>query len=299
VKIEQVLVHYLLKTKQLTLQGIGTFHLDAAVPDSSDSDKPIVIPDNAISFDYNPRATEDEGLVDFIVEHTRKIKPLAASDLDSFLSLGRQFLNIGKPFNLPHIGTLEKQNSGSLIFVPGHQVAQRMEPNRVRQEEETDTDGQQERLFGDYPNEKKSNNSGKTILTFLVIFILGFAVWAVWKYAFTKKQETPHITSTEGIVPVKDSAFKADSTTIANSQPVTAAPSDTVQFNIVVNEYHTLFSAERRLKQLKTNNRNAIIYTNDSLTYKVAEPFALPLSDTTRILDSLRRYYTKAFVEIK
>jgi len=66
-----------------------------------------------------------------------------------------------------------------------------------------------------------------------------------------------------------------------------------------VNEYHTLFSAERRLKQLKTNNRNAIIYTNDSITYKVAEPFALPLSDTTRILDSLRRYYTKAFVEIK
>jgi len=299
VKIEQVLVHYLLKTKQLTLQGIGTFHLDAAVPDSSDSDKPIVIPDNAISFDYNPRTTEDDGLVDFIVEHTRKIKPLAASDLDSFLSLGRQFLNIGKPFNLPHIGTLEKQNSGALIFVPGHQVAQRMEPNRVRQEEETDTEGQQERLFGEYPNEKKSNNSGKTILTLLVILILAFAVWAVWKYAFTKKQETPNITSTEGIVPVKDSAFKADSTKIANSQPVTPAHSDTAQFNIVVNEYHTLFSAEKRLKQLKTNNRNAIIYTNDSITYKVAEPFALPLSDTTRILDSLRRYYTKAFVEIK
>ena len=298
-KIEQVLVHYLLKTKQLTLQGIGTFHLDAAIPDSADSDKPIVIPDNAISFSYDPKATEDEGLVDFIVEHTRKIKPLAASDLDSFLSLGRQFLNIGKPFNLPHIGTLEKQNSGSLIFVPGHQVAQKIEPNRVKQEEDDDAEAQQERLFNEYPSERKSNNSGKTILTLLVIFILGFAVWAVWKYAFTKKQETPHITSTEGIVPVKDSAFKADSATIANSQPVIPAPGDTVQFNIVVNEYHTLSGAERRLKQLKTYNRNVIMYTNDSITYKVAEPFALPLSDTIRILDSLRRYYTKAFVEIK
>ncbi|HZW64839.1 MAG TPA: hypothetical protein VFF23_04050 [Hanamia sp.] len=298
-KIEQVLVHYLLKTKQLTLQGIGTFHLDAAIPDSADSDKPIVIPDNAISFSYDPKATEDEGLVDFIVEHTRKIKPLAASDLDSFLSLGRQFLNIGKPFNLPHIGTLEKQNSGSLIFVPGHQVAQKIEPNRVKQEEDDDAEAQQERFFNEYPSERKSNNSGKTILTLLVIFILGFAVWAVWKYAFTKKQETPHITSTEGIVPVKDSAFKADSATIANSQPVIPAPGDTVQFNIVVNEYHTLSGAERRLKQLKTYNRNVIMYTNDSITYKVAEPFALPLSDTIRILDSLRRYYTKAFVEIK
>jgi hypothetical protein len=186
-----------------------------------------------------------------------------------------------------------------LIFVPGHQVAQKIEPNRVKQEEEGDAEAPQERLFNEYPSERKSNNSGKTILTLLVIFILGFAVWAVWKYAFTKKQETPHITSTEGIVPVKDSAFKADSTTIANSQPVIPGPTDTAQFNIVVNEYHTLFSAEKRLNQLKNYNRNVIMYTTDSITYKVAEPFALPLSDTTRILDSLRRYYTKASVEIK
>src|SRR6185437_16456160 len=113
----------LLKTKQLTLQGIGIFHLDASVPTSADPDKPIIIPENAITFQYDPRAKEDEGLVDFIVEHTRKIKPLAASDLDSFLSLGRQFLNIGKPFNLPHIGTLEKLNSGVLSFIGGQHVA--------------------------------------------------------------------------------------------------------------------------------------------------------------------------------
>jgi len=108
VKIEQALVYYLLKTKQLTLQGIGTFHLDASVPDYVDSDKPVSIPENAITFNYDPKVTEDEGLVDFIVEHTNKIKPLAASDLDSFLSLARQFLNIGKPLTLQNIGTLEK-----------------------------------------------------------------------------------------------------------------------------------------------------------------------------------------------
>ena len=61
-KIEQVLVHYLLKNKQLTLKGIGTFHLDASIPDSADSEKPIIIPENAITFTYDPRAGEDEGL---------------------------------------------------------------------------------------------------------------------------------------------------------------------------------------------------------------------------------------------
>jgi hypothetical protein len=295
VKIEQVLVHYLLKTKQLTLQGIGTFHLDASVPDSADSEKPIVIPENAITFTYDPRVTEDEGLVDFIVEHTRKIKPLAASDLDSFLSLGRQFLNIGKPLNLPHIGTLEKLNSGVLAFVPGELIAPRIEPNRVKHEEADQQEPAEENLFNDYQRERKTNNGGKMALMLLVLVILGFAVWAVWRYAFTKKDEPQNLTSTEGIVPVKDSSFKVDSTTIANAQPV----SDTVSFNVVVGEYHTQSSAEYRLEKLKNNHRNVILYTDDSTIYKIAEPFNLPLADTTRILDSLRRYYAKAFLEIK
>lgn len=298
-KIEQVLVHYLLKTKQLTLQGIGTFHLDASIPDSADIEKPVVIPENAISFTYNPRVTEDDGLVDFIVEHTKKIKPLAASDLDSFLSLGRQFLNIGKQFNLPHIGTLDKLNSGVLSFVPGELVAQRMEPNRNRHEGEPGQYPAEESLFNEYQKERKSNNGGKTILTVLVLVILGFAVWAVWRYAFSKNQEPQNITSTEGIVPVKDSGSNTDSLTMANSQPGSSGQSDTVQFNVVVGLYGTTNYAEKRLQQLKTNHRNVILYTDDSTTYKVAEPFDLPLSDTTRILDSLRRYYAKAFIEIK
>ncbi len=294
-KIEQVLIHYLLKTKHLTLQGIGTFHLDASVPDSADSEKQIVIPENAITFTYDPRAKEDEGLIDFIVEHTRKIKPLAASDLDSFLSLGRQFLNIGKPLNLPHIGTLEKLNSGVLAFVPGQLVAPRMEPNRIRHEEEDQQEPAEESLFNDYQRERKANNGGKMVLMLLVLVILGFAAWAVWRYAFTKKEEPQNLTSTEGIVPVKDSSFKADSTTIANAQPV----SDTVLFNVVVSEYHTQKAAETRLEKLKTYHRNVILYTDDSTIYKIAEPFNLPLADTSRILDSLRRYYAKAFVEVK
>ncbi|MGN6247501.1 MAG: hypothetical protein ACTHNG_04055, partial [Ginsengibacter sp.] len=123
----------------------------------------------------------------------------------------------------------------------------------------------------------------------------GFAVWAVWRYAFTKKEETPNLTSTEGIVPVKDSSSQSDTTTAVNATPV----SDTVSFNVVVSEYHTINAADRRLQMLKNNHRNVILYTDDSTMYKIAEPFKLPLADTTRILDSLRRYYAKAVLEIK
>src|SRR6185437_15191478 len=139
----------LLKTKQLTLQGIGIFHLDASVPTSADPDKPIIIPENAITFQYDPRAKEDEGLVDFIVEHTKKIKPLAASDLDSYLSLGRQFLNIGNPLILPGIGTLDKLNSGVLAFKPGSLMPDKMEPNKIKTDEDRTISAEEENLFND------------------------------------------------------------------------------------------------------------------------------------------------------
>ncbi len=297
VKIEQVLVHYLIKNKQLTLQGIGTFHLDASIPDSADSDKPIIIPENSITFTYDSRAKEDEGLVDFIVEHTKKIKPLAASDLDSFVSLGRQFLNIGKPFNLPHIGTLEKLNSGILSFIPGQLIAQRMEPNRTRNEEEEQMEPAEESMFKDYQKERKSNNAGKMVLMFLVLIILGFAAWAVWRYAFTKKEQTQNLTTTEDIVPVKDSSSQPD--TSANINTGADTVSDTVPFNVVVSEYRTRSAAEFRLEKLKSYNRNVILFTDDSAIFKIAEPFKLPLADTTRVLDSLGRYYAKVYLELK
>lgn len=293
-KIEQVLVHYLLKTKQLSLQGIGTFQLDPSVPDSADPDKPIYIPENAITFHYDPKVTEDEGLVDFIVEHTHKIKPLAASDLDSFLSLSRQFLNIGKQLTLQNIGTLEKLNSGDLSFKPGELISQKIEPNKIRNEE-TEGAEPQENLFNDYQKARKNNNAGKLFLILLIAIVLGFIVWAVWHFGFNKNDTTENLTTTEPVVPIKDTSFKSDSTIIANSQ----AKSDTVTFNVIVREYHTTVTSQARYQKLKMKHKNLILYTDDSLTYKIAEPFRLPLADTTRILDSLKTYYSTRHVEVK
>ncbi len=86
-KIEQVIVLHLFNNKVVTLQGIGTFRLDPSVSLPADIEKDNVIPENAASFEYNPKATEDDSLIDSIVKHTTKIKPLASADLDSFLML--------------------------------------------------------------------------------------------------------------------------------------------------------------------------------------------------------------------
>ena len=75
---------------EVTLQGMGSFTLspDFAMP--RDNDKDVEIPENAIAFTYNARATEAEALIGFIVQQTRKMNARAAADLDSYLVLGEQ-----------------------------------------------------------------------------------------------------------------------------------------------------------------------------------------------------------------
>jgi hypothetical protein len=302
-KIEQAIVQYLFTTKKLTLEGIGTFSLYNTATDSSDPEKSAALPDKSVVFQYDPKAKEDPDLVDFIVEHTNKIKPLASSDLESFLSLGRQFLNIGNPFVLQNLGTLEKLNSGELTFKPGHIIIQKLEPQKIKVEEPENV-GPEENLFNDYQKERKNNSAPKAILAFLVIAILGFLGWAVWHYGFSKKDDIENLKSTETIVPITDSPqLKKDSTRINSAvvdsnNNINIKKRDSTTFNIVVREYRYKNSALARLKELQSYHRKAVMYTNDSVIYKVAEPFTLPLADTTKVLDSLKRYYRKIYVEI-
>ena len=126
-KIEQLLVQHFYNNREITLQGMGTFKLSPDFVLPMENDKEVVMPENAIDFQYNPKATEDETLIDFIVQQTRKIKPLASADLDSYLVLGKQFLNIGKPFNIEGVGILEKNMQGDLVFSQGHHTSSKME----------------------------------------------------------------------------------------------------------------------------------------------------------------------------
>ncbi len=286
----------------MSLQGIGTFSIDIPLPEVTDNDKPVVIPPNAVSFQYDPKVGEDESIIDFIVAHTKKIKPLASADLDSFLTLGRQFLNIGKPFTIHNIGTLDKMKSGALEFRPGQLILQKMEaPKDITENdvEENDT----ENLFNDYQKERSRNGGKRVLAVIIVLAIIGFVAWAVWTFLFKKNEDQPQ--AAENIVPMSDStsrppdplANKSFSDT-SNVTPLNSSGITT--FNVVVKETNIKQIAATRLAILKSYNRNVIMYTDDSITYKVAETFKLPLSDTTKVLDSLKKYYAgKLSIQIR
>ncbi len=121
-KIDQAIVLCLLKNKQVTLKGIGKFTIDENFPENPDPEKPFTIPPDAITFVQDTKAPEDDELVNFLAQNTKKMKSLASSDIDSYLTLGKEFLNIGNPFTIQNLGSLEKSGSGQLHFTPGRLV---------------------------------------------------------------------------------------------------------------------------------------------------------------------------------
>jgi hypothetical protein len=295
VKIEQALVLYLLKHKQISLQGIGTFKIDGFLPEGTDTDKPFIIPPDALSFNYDPKTGEDNELIDFIVQNTKKIKPLASADLDSFLTLGRQFLNIGKPFTIQNLGTLEKLKSGDLEFKPGPLI-QKVEVPKLKIEDEG-AEQHEENLFNDYKREP-SRDTRKIVLIIFIIIVLGLGAWAAW-YFGVKKSDTGQVTTNDAIIPIADTITtqkKIDSSGATQKlndslSSIQKNPADSFTFKVVVRETKNKEVALLRREYLKSFGRNVIVYTHDSVTYKVAEPFMLPLSDTTKVLDSLKKNY--------
>lgn len=305
-KIEQALVIYLLKNKQVSLQGIGIFKIDGPIPENTDNDKPFVIPPDSISFVYDGKAREDQDLVDFIVQNTKKIRPLASADLDSFLTLGRQFINIGKPFTIQNLGTLEKTRSGELTFKAGPLI-ERAQVARPKIED-AGAEPHEENLFNDY--QKQSPNNTRTLIIILIIIVVGAVAWAAWNFGFKNNNEQTVSDTTQSIVPISDSL--ADSSRINSAALVKKttdstslaqrSSSDSFTFKVVVKETSSKDVAMATFQRLKNYGRKVIMYTDDdSITYKVAQPFMLPLSDTTRVLDSLNKYYYvgKAHLEIK
>lgn len=296
-KIEQLLVQHFYNTKEVTLQGMGTFTLSPDFVMPMEKDKDAEMPDNAISFQYNSRATEDEALIHFIVQQTRKMKSLASADLDSYLMLGKQFLNIGKPFQIDGLGMLAKNQQGEYEFKQGHSFNAKLESIQTTLKEK------REDPEISFASESKSSSGSKKglIITALVIGIglIGTATWY-----FLLRNNNPEKQS-ENVQTIMASDTAKTVTVIRDTLPVIKSDSTFAKhddhFNVVFMVTNNLAAATYRMNTLTTRGHKIVMYTKDSVLYKLAEPFSLPLSDTTKIKDSLNNFYYlgKAFIELK
>ena len=301
-KIEQLLVQYLYKNKSVSLQDIGHFTLSPDVAIPAATEKEAVLPDGAIQFTYDRKATQDEGLIAYIVEQTRKIRPLAISDLESYGNLSRQFLNIGKPMVIEGLGTLVKSQEDNFEFIQGKTVHPKLQTNNVVIKEKLQDDIS-------FSTPEKTGSSKKGLLAGIVIVFILSAAAAIYYFTIYSKDKYVPVEQTQAVVPAQtldtasannqtiiDSADKA----IMQRDSITAIkPADGYSFKIILKDYSTKLAADNALKRLTNYGHAVVQLQKDDGSYSLAMPFTTPISDTTRAVDSLRKFFGgKPYVQL-
>lgn len=296
-KVEQLVVQYLYNKKKVSLQNIGSFTVSPQVTLSSENDKDVALPPGAIDFFYDPHEEQEEGLVDFIVQQTRKIKPLATSDLESYGILARQFLNIGKPFHIPGLGTLQKNQLGTYDFMQGNQMNAKLGSLAPLKQDKED----EEPIFKT-PGRESKGKSGVLMIVVLMIIVVAGAM-----YYFLKKNdsEQPVTYNSDTIKVEKNLALDTistsfDSTNISQKPDTTVLkPADGFSFKVVIKEYNSRLVAEKAFRRISNYGHKLVLITVDSTHYKIAIPFTSPLTDTLRAKDSLSRFFqSKGYIQL-
>ncbi len=294
-KIAPLLAHYLYTNKRLDLPAIGTFLLDNSViieQENNRQSKNILL--EGISFESNPSIKKpDDELIQYISSHSGRIKPLATADLDSFLGLAIQFINIGKPFLIDGIGSLAKNNSGGFTFSPGQVLTEKlndyvaMDAPAIASRE---ADNDYKRIF--YPD-KPTMQWKKPVAILLILLGIVLAIWGgytIYKRTSEENDSVNNVATNNKIndpVPLKDSVSLQKDSVIETVQKIANGNSKFVL------EIADQKRALQRFDKLKTYQWDVQIETKDSLSYKIFMLLPVAAADTTRVLDSLSQLIGK------
>lgn len=287
-RVDPLISRHLYQSKKVTLQNIGTFTLSPEVAINDDPEKQVTLPENSITFEFNKNAQPDEALIQYIMQQTKKIKPLAASDLESYCMLSVQFLNIGKPLEIKGIGFLQKNQSGQYEFTQGDTIDNKLKDMSVHSEyiEESGSP--------DFSSPAKSSSKNKWLLPLLFILLTFGAMIYMYMYYGNNKKQTENIVTTIDTTEIKkdSSVINAiDSMATIQDSTVTTSIASAKGFDIIVKEYNSKAAAEKSLRKLTGYGHHLTIATVDSIKFRLIMSFQNPISDTARILDSLRKNF--------
>jgi hypothetical protein len=275
------------------LPGIGVFTLDEGtlIPEENEKQR---TPVTGISYKKKQVNVIDEKLIDFVRTHTGKIKPLAHSDIESYLSLCTQLLNIGNPLFIDGIGTLIKNKEGDYIFTPGAYMVQKLEDITIIKE---NTEQTSRSAFDESYNryEPATNNLRKLLLIAGIVLTIGLVAWGAY-YLFkhnkgTTETQLPLQNDSTAIPTSNDTinniSVKPDASQILDSlKPVVAL---TGRYKFIIETDNSKERALRHYNQYISYKMNVELQTTDSITFKILYNLAATPADTTRIKDSLMR----------
>jgi len=287
-KFDALIANFLYSNKTVDIEGLGNFSLDEHFVLPPDAEKTAFYPLEGIRFQYNPRTATTPALLDHIVQQTGKIRSLIVSDFDSYITEIRQFVNIGKPWVIDGIGTLQKNKEGQFELVPGQVVSERINVHYTDENEESSAT----------PVKRNRWIVGLLFVVAIAAVVagLGFGIYAVF---FQGKSNTPEQVVTINAdtprqVPAEDTVSRKPDTI-----PVNTSVSIDTSYNFKAYFETTKWKdrVEKRttqLTQLGIATHYDSLVIKDTLRYRLFVYQRVIPPDSVRIIrvrDSLSAYF--------
>lgn len=288
-KLSSLFAKYLYQHKQLRLPGIGVFTLDPSIVIPDVTDKLFADFLQNIRFNQQTVNAPDEDFINYIRTETGKIKPLAESDLESFVSDGKILLNIGKPFQIEGIGYLQKTREGALEFKPG-------EPHLHKQDVQHEAEEPVERSKTFYLDTSSSSSGRKLLIGLGVIAGIVIVIWGGYKLYNRNGDSTPDAGSVTTL-PSDTMAISSMPDSLKNVAADTVHARSTYKF--IIERTANKSRALRRYNQLVENQTSIKMDTKDSTLFNLYFTLPATAADTARIRDSLKIWYARPRVYVE
>lgn len=305
-KTTQLLGQYLLQKKKMRLQGIGEFTLTNLQENPFEYEKgKIRIPRDSIQFSSDPKAEEDYGLINFISQKTGKLRSLASSDLEDYLNVGKQILNISKQFYIEGLGTLTLNDQNEFHFIQEHDAivvvpTEEINPNkRITERKDRHTDISFENSL---PVQKKRTETilRRLLVVFAVVIGITTTGWIVyyffqhWQVEKSNKQNL--LETIRPVIPAPSSGLLSDSIsdnpTVPSSVSAPPGSGQSANYKVIIETAYRQ-RALTRYDSLKKWGHDVYLRTRDSVTFDLYTILNGPLSDTSRIRDSISRFFAR------
>jgi|KBSMisStandDraft_5_1062788.scaffolds.fasta_scaffold21194_6 hypothetical protein len=287
------ILDFIAEHKSASFEKIG--HLIISGGDYS----PGVRHEGNVTFQYDKRAETTPELSDFIAEQTGKNKMLIQSDLESHFELTRQFINIGKPYELEGIGFISLNKSGEYTFTPYETTEGKEEHKTAKKKQHIYT--------APHTEQKRTSKSFLMFVAFLIIVgVLGVIGWGTYKLfvekGITNINDTIAISNTAASLDttstaasLTDSTLNKDTTRAAKSDTTKTIKNDSSFYKFIFERTYSLQKASDRIDEVKIIlSKDASfdsIKTDSTTLYRLFLRLKLPSADTAQMRDSLQRYF--------
>ena len=247
-----------------------------------------------------PGGSIDDALANFIATHEQTSISKAANALRDFSVAARAELAAGKEVEIPGIGHFTETN-GLIQFVSSPQVRHMPPPVPVirmakRTEEQPD-------FRRDMPEEKSGSEVawGKVaLLGLLAVLIIAGGIFA-YRYFSSQPASGPVAQDTVRLQAVPQppvATMPADTASRPAETAPATPPAQGGAYTVVLNSYSSRAAAERRQSFLARNGNEVELLAKDSTQFLVIIRMPQSTADTTRMLDSLRRFFNPKGVYI-